>query len=265
MEPSCRYRLYDDGRLFELMYPLHENVTSFFAQEAAKFVSGSVLELACGTGRLAVSLAKLGLNVTGLDLSPGMLQQARAHSDRENLSMRWIEGDMRELEFDERFDLVILTGNSLCHLLDIDSVDACLSGVRGHLRAQGKFLLTVFVPAQSLLLRKREGWSPFAAFTDPESGEDVELMYTYEYEPDSQIKRHTLRHELPNGTSDTSQLDMRMFFPAELDALLRHNGFNVLEKFGSFGRDPFGPDSGQQIFICERADAERFIERPHVA
>ena len=264
MQPSCRYRLYDDP-LFEFMYPLHENVTSFFAQETTKLAGGSVLELACGTGRLAVSLAKLGLNVTGLDLSPRMLQQAREHSDREQISMRWVEGDMRMLKFDERFDLVILTGNSICHLLDIDSVDACLGGVRDHLRAQGRFLVTVFVPAQSLLLRKSESWESFARFTHPESGEDVELMYRYEYEPDSQIKRHTLRRDLPDGTSDTSQLDMRMFFPAELDALLRHNGFNILEKFGSFERDPFGPDSGQQIFICERAESEKSIERSYVA
>ena len=265
MQASCRYRLYEDGRLFELMFPLHESVTSFFTQEAAKFAGGSVLELACGTGRLAVSLAKLGLNVTGLDLSPRMLQQAREHSDREHVSMRWVEGDMRMLEFDECFDLVILTGNSLCHLLDIDSIDTCLSGVRDHLTARGRFLLTVFVPAQSLLLRKSENWESFATFTDPESGEDVELMYRYEYEPGSQIKRHTLRREFPDGTSDTSQLDLKMFFPAELDALLRHNGFNILEKFGSFERDEFGPDSGQQVFICERVESERSIESSYVA
>ena len=81
------------------------------------------------------------------------------------------------------------------------------------------------------------------------------MTHTHEYEPDTQIKRVKLRHHLPKGAAVTTTLDMRMYFPQELDALLHYHGFDILHKWGSYEREPFGPDSQQQVTICGRTAA----------
>ena len=76
----------------------------------AREASGSVLELACGTGRVTIPVAKLGFPVTGLDIVPGMLAQARSKSA--GLPVRWVEGDARTFDLREHFRLIFLTGNA---------------------------------------------------------------------------------------------------------------------------------------------------------
>jgi len=66
-----------------------------------------ILDLACGHGRHSIPLAKLGFDVTGYDLSEVFLDRARADASRQDASVRWIRGDMRELPFEAEFDAVI--------------------------------------------------------------------------------------------------------------------------------------------------------------
>ena len=76
---------------------------------------------------------------------------------------------------------------------------------------------------------------------------------TYEYEPDTQIKRVKLRPHWPKGVTVTTGLDLRRYFPQELEPLLRYHGFDILHKWGRHEREPFGPDSQPQVVVCSRA------------
>ena len=82
-----------------------------FYASLARETGGPVLEVACGTGRVAIPIARQGFAVTGLDVVPGMLKRAR--SKAAGLPVRWIEGDARTFNLgDERFRLIFLTGNA---------------------------------------------------------------------------------------------------------------------------------------------------------
>ena len=81
-----------------------------FYGNLAQETGGPVLELACGTGRVSIPIARLGFAVTGLDIVPGMLARARAKS--EGLDTRWLEGDARDFNLSETFRLIFLTGNA---------------------------------------------------------------------------------------------------------------------------------------------------------
>ena len=71
------------------------------------------------------------------------------------------------------------------------------------------------------------------------------------YENASQINRIEW-HYFINGQFDSVQnLDMRLYFPQELDSYLKWNGFNIIKKFGSFDEDLFNNDSEKQIFVCQ--------------
>src|SRR5918995_884300 len=79
-----------------------------FYASLAQQTGGPVLEIACGTGRGAIPIARQGFAVTGLDVVPGMLQRAR--SKAAGLPVRWLEGDARTFGLGERFRLIFLTG-----------------------------------------------------------------------------------------------------------------------------------------------------------
>ncbi len=92
----------------------------------------SVLEVACGTGRVAMRLARDGVEVVGLDLSSAMLDVAREKSAGMS-NMRWVQGDMRSLELGEAFGLVIIPGQAFHNMLTVADQIACLKSIRRHL------------------------------------------------------------------------------------------------------------------------------------
>ena len=241
-----KYKLYEDGQLFELEYPSSEDL-QFWIDEAAAAPGNEILELACGTGRLLDAMANAGYDCTGLDLSTVMLSEAV----KKNAEVQWLEADIRSFDLKERFALVILTGNSICHLLDAESVESCFGCVLRHLKQSGRFIVNVFVPAAELLLPQSEMEEEFATYKDPATGVEVKITHTYRYDADTQVKHVTLHHYLSNGSVEHSALEMRMFFPEELDDLLRNGGFRILEKWDDYQRNPFGPGSTQQIVVCE--------------
>ncbi len=78
---------------------------------------GTILDLACGTGRHAIMLAKMGFRVTGLDLDKGALKIARAAAYQSNTSVYWKQGDMRRVRLEEKFDAVICMFSSFGYFL----------------------------------------------------------------------------------------------------------------------------------------------------
>ena len=92
---------------------------------------GPVLEIACGTGRVAIPIARQGFAVTGLDVVPAMLERARFKAEAAGLSVRWVEDDARRFDLDsERFRLIFLTGNAFQAFLTNADQEALLGRVR---------------------------------------------------------------------------------------------------------------------------------------
>src|SRR3712207_5347961 len=109
-----------------------------FYASLARETGGPVLEIACGTGRVAIPIARQGFAVTGLDVVPGMLERAR--SKAAVLPIRWIEGDARAFDLrDERFRLIFLTGDAFQAFLTNADQEALLGRVRAHLHDEGLF------------------------------------------------------------------------------------------------------------------------------
>ena len=101
---------------------------------------GSILEVGCGTGRVALRLAQEEVPIVGLDLSPAMLAVARRKS--QGLSnVRWVEGDMQAFELGERFDLILIPGHSFQFMLTPADQVACLERIHQHLTTGGKLVV----------------------------------------------------------------------------------------------------------------------------
>src|SRR5262249_17840060 len=155
-------RFYEDAaslfvRAYDAFYvggaPIAGDVA--FYDRLARETGGPVLELACGTGRIALALAEKGLDITGVDISDGMLTVARRKAAgrtalvRDRLAL--INQDMSELDLGRRFGFAFVPARSFQHLLTIDRQRKSLQAIRRHLEPTGRLALHLFDPRLDLL------------------------------------------------------------------------------------------------------------------
>lgn len=218
--------------------------------ELAKAAKGPVLELACGTGRLTLPLAKAGVDICGLDSSPAMLDAAEAKAAKAGLAVEWTRADMRQFQLGRPFHLIILAFNSLQHLLERADVEALLRRVRGHLAPGGRFALDVHNPKLDLLAR--DPLERFFVEPSPEARDDEVVVWEQvRYDSLAQVNHITWSFKTPEGEPQRElKLLLRQFFPQELRALLEYNGFEVLEAYGDFKKKPLADQDLKQVLVC---------------
>ena len=157
--------------------------------QAVKAGGHPVLELACGTGRVAIALANQGADVVGLDFSPPMLEIARGKSQgMENIL--WVLGDMRSFSLDQTFGLIIIPGHAFQNLVTADEQVACLESIHKHLDPGGTFILHLDHQTLSWLgdLTGEKGgvFEPAGEFRHPETGQTVRVARAWSYESATQ-------------------------------------------------------------------------------
>jgi SAM-dependent methyltransferase len=233
-----------------------------FYLETAASSHGPVLELGCGTGRIAIPIAQSGLHVTGLDISQKMLE--RAEQKRSSLApkrrdqLHLIRGDMTSFELREQFPLIIIPFRPFQHLLSVEAQLNCLTCARRHLADGGrlvmdffqtdaarmhdpKFLKAHFVAEYEMSgARKVRLFERIAAFHRAEQCNDVEMAFEVT-QPGGHMERHVFA------------FTFRYFFRYEVEHLLARCGFRLLETFGDFDRSPLKDDSPEMIFVAEAA------------
>ncbi len=209
-----------------------------------------VLELCCGTGRLTLPIAKEGYNITGVDYTPSMIEKAKTKAIKEGLQIEFIEADIRTLDLHKKYDLIFIPFNSIHHLYKNEDLFEALKSVKSHLKENGLFLLDCYNPNIQYIVDGEKELKEIAEYI-ADDGRKVLIKQTMQYENKTQVNRIEW-HYFINGKFDSIQeLDMRMFFPQELDAYLKSNGFTILHKFGSFEEETFNNSSEKQIFVCQ--------------
>ena len=113
----------------------------------------SVMELACGTGRIAIPLAQRGLSVTGIDYSKPMLALVRKKARETHVEIELALCDFRDFGLWRKFGFILLLSNALWHVHERSDFEAMIRCVRCHLEPGGLFVLDVFVPSLNLLNR----------------------------------------------------------------------------------------------------------------
>jgi len=233
-----------------------------FYQELAAPVQrggGQVLEIACGTGRIAIRLAQRGVRVVGLDLSPQMLALARQKSAGLD-TVRWVHADMRSFDLGEHFDLAIIPGHSFQNLNTAQDQAACLDSIRRHLQPGG--VLVVHLDHQDLtwlgdLLRQQgERFEPAEQFRHPVSGRQVRAWRAWSYEPATQSAICQTRWEEADaegqvvGRWQSGPTRLHCVFRFEMEHLLARVGFVVEAVYGGFDRHPLEDKSSEMIWVA---------------
>ena len=243
--------VYWDGSHYDLYTGAAPEDLPFYLAEAKK-ARGPVLELACGTGRLTIPLARAGVDMTGLDVSVPMLKRARAKAAAEGVKVKFVRADARNPGLKGRFGLIFIAFNSMQHLHDRVSLERFFSGVKERLAPGGRFILDVFNPDPRCLVRDGDELLPVSYYKDPVTGTDILVNEQYSYDRAVQTSRITWHYKAGRLAARPRRLNMRCFYPAELEALLHYNGLKIVKKYGGFDRSPFTGASQKQIVICRK-------------
>lgn len=144
--------LYEAPELYDLAFG--PGPCEPFYREEARRAAGPVLELACGTGRLTIPIARDGHEIVGLDVSSAMLDAARCKAKQARIrEATFVRTDMRSFALGGRFALVIVSCNSLAHLTTNDDLKACFSRIREHLRPGATVAFDIVNPRVTSLAR----------------------------------------------------------------------------------------------------------------
>jgi SAM-dependent methyltransferase len=240
--------LYDDPLFYDRISHATPGSEPFYVDEAIRS-GGAVLELACGTGRLLIPIARAGLEVTGVDIVRPMLDRARAKADEAGVTVDLVQGDMRGVHLGRRFAMILLAYNSMLHLATADDFRALLASVRRHLTPDGVFIFDIFNPSIAMLARRPDERSEVGRVQDPELGE-VLVEATIEYDAATQVSRGGWHLSAPGRPNFRMiPLHMRSIFPQELPLLLGAGGFRLEERYGDFDRSRFTSESPRQVCI----------------
>jgi SAM-dependent methyltransferase len=241
---------YTDPDTYDLENKGFEPNGPFFLALAQRS-GGPVLELGCGTGRITIPLAQQGINITGLDAAAEMLERARAKA--QDLPIRWIEADARTFHLERQYNL-IFEARTFEHFLTRADQEAVLARVHEHLAPEGLFALSVGFTRPELM--GSTGMHDWFSYKN-ETGQEMRVSGTYEYDPVSQISIETAHRSWRDAEGrervKRTPLALRHFFPQEMEALLHYNGFVVMERYGNWDSSPLTPGSEVMIYVCRKA------------
>jgi len=204
---------------------------------------GPALELAIGTGRIAVPLAALGIRVDGVDLSAAMVAKLRAKPGGERLSITM--GDFADVPVDGTYRLIFIVFNTLFNLLTQEDQVRCFENVARHLTDDGLFVVEAFVP--TFLTRLRDD-----QYVDAEQvGVDRVVLDIGRHDPVTQL--------LDESHVVLSAEGVRLFpivtryaWPSELDLMARIAGLRLKHRWAGWQREPFTSTSRSHVSVYGR-------------
>ena len=244
---------YDYPDLYDALLPIGGEVP--FYVDLARQQGGAVLELACGTGQLTVPIALAGLPTVGLDQSSAMLDVAKKRASEAGAQVEFLQGDMRDFALGREFNLIIVTRNSLLHLLSTEDLLAAFTAIRRHLTPDGIFAFDIFNPNVGLLARPGGQRVPVMEASTSRWGL-LSVEATNDYDAATQVNRATWYISTPDQRDAwIVPLFLRSIFPQELPLLLSAAGLELINRFGELDRAPFGARSRVQVCLCRRSGA----------
>jgi SAM-dependent methyltransferase len=227
--------VYDEADLEDTM-----ETVAFLEQVAG---AGPALELAIGTGRVALPLAARGIRVDGIDLSPAMVAKLHAKSGSDQIMVTM--GDFAEVPVQGTYSLIYLVYNTLFNLLTQDDQVRCFENVATHLTNGGLFVVEAYVPTYYTRLRGDQ-------YVDVEDIEvDQVTLDVGRLDPVKQLyyENHVV---LSRKGVRLFPIVQRYAWPSELDLMARIAGLRLKERWAGWTREPFTAASRSHVSVYGR-------------
>ena len=255
-ELSAKY--YDDA------YAVKPDLVDLpFYVDLAKQIGGPILEMGCGTGRVLLPIARMGIEIHGLDNAPTMLGILRERIQNEPEQVRskiaLHKGDMRQFRGQKKYALVTIPFRPMQHMYTLEDQVAALKTGAFHLDNDGILALDVFFPKFQLM--------------DVGIGEEMlELEWPARSHPGRIVRRYFKKdavdkiHQVFSATfifrtyhnetlvsEETERIKLSYYAYPQLKALFRLAGLEAVEEYGSFSKTPLDNTAKEMIFLLRRA------------
>lgn len=217
---------------------------------------GPVLELGCGTGRVALPLAEAGLVVVGVDFSTGMLAEARARSldaGGGSLPVTWVEADMRTVRLRRRFGAVLVPFGGLQHMATAGDVAAVLATVARHLAPDGVAIVDIEAPHPEDL---QAGPQPLVMhWTRPFRGGQVSKLVAVDGRPSEGLRDVTFHYDVQPAQGPLHRVshsfELRVITAGELELAGRLAGLELVAAYGDYELGPVSDGDSRFVAVFE--------------
>ncbi|HUJ32080.1 MAG TPA: class I SAM-dependent methyltransferase [Candidatus Acidoferrum sp.] len=233
-----------------------------FYVDLARRSVGPVLEIACGTGRVLLKIAREGIAIDGVDNSPAMLGVLKARLEREPREVRervtLHAGDMRNFRIGKKYPLAIIPFRPMQHMYTVQDQVAALTNVAAHLEENGKLAFDVFYPKFELLAAGIGEEVPDLEWEeDPERRRVVRRFFRKESaDKIHQIFAGTFIFRTYEGgklaLEETEPLKLSYYTYPQLQALFLLAGLEAVEEYGSFAKAPLDNAATEMIFVVRK-------------
>ncbi|MGY5860402.1 MAG: class I SAM-dependent methyltransferase [Candidatus Thorarchaeota archaeon] len=246
--PSERY--YRDTARFYDPFAWKDDESLYL--KLAKRYGSPILELACGTGRITFLLAQAGFEITGLELSPEMLEVAQEKlmdfpgevQNRVSLN----QGDMTDFQLGMKFSMAIIP-SSFKFLVTTDEQLECLKQVRNHLTEDGVFILDLY-PHE---ITKPDETGSVTAEVD---GSMITRSYTYSKDLLTQQRYCKATVDVVHSDGTEEHIETRsvnaLIFPREAELLVKAAGFKIVEDYGGNDLSEYKPGDWKRVLVLRK-------------
>lgn len=240
--------IYNDPDLYDAEFSSRLDDIVFYC-EVLQERSGSILEIGCGSGRLTIPIAQLDKDITGLDLVPRMIEQARLSAEKAGLEIPFLVGDCRSFDLNKRFDTIICAANTAQHLLTDAEIEKMLTCTLAHADPESALYLEVFNPNPTRLTSS--DWHHKKSFTLDDK--KIEVWCKSSYMSCTQVLDFSYSYRSSGEEFHKKEISIRCFPQAHLSELIESSGWIVEDCYGDYGLSVFRQDSPLQIFRCRSA------------
>lgn len=239
--------IYDD------VYSFVDNDIDFYRKQSDQ-LGGNILEIGCGTGRVTIPLLENGYDVTGVDSSTKMLAkfQSKIRKTGYNLPLKITNQDVRNLNLNEKFNLVIFPYRGFQSLLSVEDQIAALTSIKAHLTRSSRLIIDIFVPNNELFDQKPD---IVYHLKDSESGPDKNTRSLH-HRTEFDLHNQLLHTQVSISEIQRSQLiskryanfTLRYLYTDEARHLFEYCGFDIEEIAGDYDGSPYNRDSNETIW-----------------
>lgn len=244
---------YDERTYGERWAPYYDAIYSDiedFTIDLLEGYSGSpprALELAIGTGRVALPLVARGVEMTGIDISEEMIAKLREKPGGE--AVKIAVGDFGKVPVEGFFPLVYLGFNTLFALLTQERQITCFQNVAAHLEPGGRFVLDCFVPD----MRRWDDHNTRMGVSSISSAEEHAYELSIHHSVKQQSTSHIVRRQA-DGETVVLPVTIRYAWPSEMDLMARLAGLELENRWGWYDRRPFTEASGQHVSVYRKPE-----------
>ena len=248
---------YDDwADIYDAVYADLTHDLDFYV-ELARESGGPVLELGCGTGRVSLAIAREGVGVTGIDISPRMIAVAQDKAARRGLSDRCVfqSGDMAAVQLAERFAIVIMPFRSFQSMLTTEEQRQALARVRERLAPGGVFAMDTFNPDVNSLVGDNASLAYHLKDVERQPTGTIVVWGQNGWDPVTQVNEVRLIIEEVSDEGVVERRFMRDFeqrytFRYEMEHLLELCGFDLEAVYGDFDGGPVTEGSEDLVWVA---------------